>query len=219
MNDCDAISYRPRVHEFIQEMHREVLAGTYRAFWMLNVSIMYCLAHDLITVGETPNTYDAATIAAYVLPGRKELNMVFQFDLMDLDSPKVGTDYVPLRAKAVTVADIRGTIVPWQTFMREEGFWNTCVRSSATYTLFTNLLGRVGYSPRTTTTRARSRVSGVMRLSGAPYRQKCLPSSKLLKAGRSLCTRARSLGSRTSRARGESRNTKTSRRSITGTSA
>lgn len=55
--------------------------------------------------------------------------MVFQFDLMDIDSPKVGQDFVSLRAKSITLAEIRGAIAPWQTFKREEGFWNACVLS------------------------------------------------------------------------------------------
>ncbi len=58
----------PRIHEFLQEMNREVLAG-----------------RNLITVGETPG----ATVADAVLytdPARGEVNMVFTFEHMELDS-------------------------------------------------------------------------------------------------------------------------------------
>ncbi|KAG9310482.1 hypothetical protein JVU11DRAFT_9626 [Chiua virens] len=44
--------------------------------------------HDLITVGEMPFTHDAFALMEYVLPKNKELDMVFNFDLMDLDSPE-----------------------------------------------------------------------------------------------------------------------------------
>ncbi|KAI6165427.1 glycoside hydrolase family 13 protein [Pisolithus thermaeus] len=94
----------PRVHEYIKQMHAEVLSK-----------------YDLITVGETPFTHDATQLAAYVLPQNKELNMVFNFDLMDLDSP----DYSPLVRKAWTLADFRDVIRRWQQFKRDEGFWNT----------------------------------------------------------------------------------------------
>lgn len=94
----------PRVHEYIKQMHAEVLSK-----------------YDLITVGETPFTHDATQLAAYVLPKNKELNMVFNFDLMDLDSP----DYSPLVRKAWTLAEFRDVIRRWQQFKRDEGFWNT----------------------------------------------------------------------------------------------
>ena len=42
-----------------------------------------------MTVGETPLTHRAEDIAAYVLPQNKELNMVFQFEVVDMDSSPV----------------------------------------------------------------------------------------------------------------------------------
>ena len=55
----------PRVHEFLQEMNREVLSR-----------------YDLITVGETPGvtTEEAKKEREY---GWQRLNMVFQFEHMD----------------------------------------------------------------------------------------------------------------------------------------
>ncbi|KIK92345.1 glycoside hydrolase family 13 protein [Paxillus rubicundulus Ve08.2h10] len=93
----------PRVHEYIKEMHTEVLSH-----------------HDLITVGETPFTHDASELAAYVLPQNKELNMVFHFELMDLDSP----DYSPLVKKAWKLAELKDVVRRWQRYKRDEGFWN-----------------------------------------------------------------------------------------------
>nr|BAV92596.1 maltase MalT [Pholiota microspora] len=97
----------PRVHQFIKEMNTKVLSK-----------------HDLITVGETPFTYDAEQLAGYVLPANNELNMVFHFELMDLDSPKAGHDYEALRFKEWSLSELKRTISRWQTFKREEGFWN-----------------------------------------------------------------------------------------------
>jgi len=58
----------PRIHEFLQEMHREVFAGR----------------EGLITVGEMPGvTVDEAKL--YTDPGRRELDMVFQFEHVQVD--------------------------------------------------------------------------------------------------------------------------------------
>ena len=76
--------------------------------------------HDLITVGETPFTHDASALAAYVLPQNKELNMVFHFELMDLDSPAES----PLVKKAWRLAELKAVVGRWQTYKREQGFWN-----------------------------------------------------------------------------------------------
>ena len=80
---------------------------------------------DLITVGETPFTHDASELAAYVLPSNKELNMVFQFELMDLDSSKEGQDCSPLVFREWKLSELKEIIGRWQTYKREEGFWNT----------------------------------------------------------------------------------------------
>ncbi|KAH7884182.1 glycoside hydrolase family 13 protein [Phlebopus sp. FC_14] len=93
----------PHVHEYIKEMHAEVLSH-----------------HDLITVGETPFTHDPNTLAAYVLPQNKELNMVFNFDLMDIDSPQDA----PLLCKQWTLREFKEVVRRWQVCMRDEGYWN-----------------------------------------------------------------------------------------------
>ena len=58
----------PRVHEFLQEMNREVLSK-----------------YDIMTVGETPGVTPKEGIL-YTDPSRHELNMVFQFEHVDLGS-------------------------------------------------------------------------------------------------------------------------------------
>ena len=67
----------PRIHEFLQEMHEEVLDN-----------------YDIMTVGEGPGiNLDNAPL--YVDEGRKELNMIFHFDHMFIDNGP-GGKYDPI---------------------------------------------------------------------------------------------------------------------------
>ncbi|KAF5312242.1 hypothetical protein D9619_003794 [Psilocybe cf. subviscida] len=125
----------PRVHEFIKEMHTKVLSQ-----------------HDLITVGETPFTYTTEELVPYVLPANKELQMVFNFDLMDLDSPKEGVDFNPLRNKQWTLDELKGTVGRWQGMLREEGFWNATFMENHDHSRAVSRFG----STATYTTRALS---------------------------------------------------------------
>ncbi|KIL63507.1 glycoside hydrolase family 13 protein [Amanita muscaria Koide BX008] len=94
----------PRVHEYIREMNAKVLSK-----------------YDVMTVGETPFTHDESILAEYGLPKNKELNMLFSFDLMDIDSPPE----VPLQCRAWKLSQLKDIIGKWQKFKRDEGFWNT----------------------------------------------------------------------------------------------
>jgi oligo-1,6-glucosidase len=93
----------PRIHEFLHEMHGEVLAG-----------------RNLITVGETPSV-TVADGRAYSDPAREEVDMVFTFEHVDLDSAPGGTkwDIVPLR-----LADLKDTLSRWQVGLADVG-WNS----------------------------------------------------------------------------------------------
>src|SRR5690606_2248490 len=57
----------PKIHDYLQEMHQEVMAK-----------------HDILTVGEMPGA-SVEDAKLYTDPNRKELNMVFTFEHMDLD--------------------------------------------------------------------------------------------------------------------------------------
>lgn len=92
----------PRVHEFIQEMNREVLSK-----------------YDLITVGETGNVPVSEAEKFANIDG-SELNMIFQFEHVELVPGKVGkwTDKKP------TLAALRSCLNKWQTTL--EGIaWNS----------------------------------------------------------------------------------------------
>ena len=93
----------PRVHEFLQEMNREVLSK-----------------YDVLTVGETPHT-SSDEAALYTDASRHELNMVFQFDHMHLDYDENGK-YAKTR---VYLPDLKRVMTEWQEKMAACGGWNS----------------------------------------------------------------------------------------------
>ncbi|CAE6481757.1 hypothetical protein ACGC1H_001158 [Rhizoctonia solani] len=94
----------PHVHEYLQEMHREVLSRYPNYF----------------TVGESPFTHDPRDLLPYVLPERKELQMMFQFELADIDAT-----HNPLIPRTPSLPEIKSVINKWQTFMFNHGGWNS----------------------------------------------------------------------------------------------
>ena len=62
-------------------------------------------------------------LARFVLPKNKELNMIFQFELMDIDSSGK-TRANPLIPRKWKLTEFKEVINRWQTFLREDGFWN-----------------------------------------------------------------------------------------------
>ena len=92
----------PRVHEFLHEMHEEVL-GKY----------------DIMTVGETANTNSDQAIF-YTDPAREELDMVFHFDHMHLDYGPFGK-FSDVRFK---MSDLRDVMTKWQDKLAGRG-WNS----------------------------------------------------------------------------------------------
>jgi oligo-1,6-glucosidase len=93
----------PRIHEFLQEMHREVFTGR---------------REQLLLVGETPG----ATVADALLftdPAREELDMVFQFEHVGLDFE--GSKFSP---KPLRLTDLKATFGRWQTGLADVG-WNS----------------------------------------------------------------------------------------------
>ena len=93
----------PRIHEFLQEMHREVFAGRPGA---------------LLTVGEMPGvTVDQALL--FTDPARAEVDMVFQFEHVDLDHGTSKWDIRPFRLR-----DLKATFARWQAGLGRVG-WNS----------------------------------------------------------------------------------------------
>ncbi len=93
----------PRVHEFLQEMNREVLSH-----------------YDVMTVGEAPHT-SADEAALYTDERRKELDMVFHFDHMHLDYGKYGK----FSDRRFKLADLKTVMTRWQKVMEVHHGWNS----------------------------------------------------------------------------------------------
>jgi oligo-1,6-glucosidase len=92
----------PRIHEYLKEMNREVLSK-----------------YDIVTVGETP-CVTVADARRYTGENEHELNMVFQFEHMDLDLGPQGK----WCENRILLADLKNTISKWQTGLAGTG-WNS----------------------------------------------------------------------------------------------
>ena len=93
----------PRIHEFLQEMHREVFAGR---------------PERLLTVGEMPGvTVEQARL--FTDPARAEVDMVFQFEHVGLDF-----DGDKWHARPLRLTDLKASFGRWQAGLAEVG-WNS----------------------------------------------------------------------------------------------
>lgn len=93
----------PRIHEFLQEMNNEVLSN-----------------YDIMTVGEMPGvTPEEGKL--YTGEERKELNMVFQFEHMDLDTQPGKSKW---HLKPLDLRDLKKSLGKWQSEL-EDGGWNS----------------------------------------------------------------------------------------------
>lgn len=92
----------PKIHDYLQEMHREALAD-----------------YDVMTVGEMPGV-NVEQAKLYTDDSRNEVNMVFQFEHVDLDSGPGGKwDLKPLQ-----LTDLKNNFTKWQTGLEDIG-WNS----------------------------------------------------------------------------------------------
>lgn len=92
----------PRVHEYLQEMNRKVLSK-----------------YDLITVGECSGvTIEEAK--KYASSKGNELNMVFQFEHMDLD----GGETFKWNHMKIKLSELKTVMSKWQTELHEAA-WNS----------------------------------------------------------------------------------------------
>jgi oligo-1,6-glucosidase len=92
----------PKLHDYLQEMHREVLAGR----------------SELLTVGEMPGvTVDEARL--FTDPERAEVDMVFQFEHVGLDYGTSKWDLHPLDLR-----DLKASFGRWQAGLATVG-WNS----------------------------------------------------------------------------------------------
>jgi len=95
----------PRLHEFLQDIRKEVLSK-----------------YDTITVGEMPFVDNVNEIIQVVGQEKDELNMIFIFDIVTVDT-EPGYPRMTLHDWKPDV--LRKIITRWQTVMQERGGWNS----------------------------------------------------------------------------------------------
>jgi oligo-1,6-glucosidase len=101
-NGCTSFVCGPRVHEYLQEMHREVFDGR----------------GTLLNIGEMPGV-SVNEARLFTDPTRRELDMVFQFEHMELDQGVTKWNARPLR-----LTDLKASLGRWQEGLAKDG-WNS----------------------------------------------------------------------------------------------
>jgi len=91
---------QPGIHKLIEEMNREVLSR-----------------YDIVTVGETLNVTPADGLL-YTGADRNELNMIIQFELMDIDSGPGGKWDI----RDWTLYELKKIVSKWQTELDDKGW-------------------------------------------------------------------------------------------------
>ncbi|MEG0276797.1 MAG: alpha-glucosidase [Coprobacillus sp.] len=92
----------PRIHEFLQEMNREVMAK-----------------YDVMTVGEI-TACSVEQAIQYTSDNTHELNMLFQFEHTDVDAGEYGK-WTPI---PLDLVKLKRSFSKWQNGLKEEG-WNS----------------------------------------------------------------------------------------------
>ena len=101
--DAGILAEGPQLHDYLQEMHRETLAG-----------------RDVVTIGESWSATPETAIL-YCGSDRKELSMVFQFDHVKSGwDPKFGK----WKPKPFDLPRFRKTFFDWQMALSDDG-WNS----------------------------------------------------------------------------------------------
>lgn len=94
----------PRLHEFIQEMNREVMSQ-----------------YDCMTVGEAPGS-NSENASLFVDPARKELDMIFTFEHMNIDRVP-GHVNRKWELKPFRLTELKQVMSDWQVNLEGRG-WN-----------------------------------------------------------------------------------------------
>ncbi len=92
----------PRIHEYLREMNEQALSG-----------------YDVMAVGEMPGVTPEQAVQ-FTSPDNKEVNMVFQFETMDIDSGEGGK----WNLKPWRLADLKAVTNKWQYGLNGKG-WNS----------------------------------------------------------------------------------------------
>ncbi|KAL2802990.1 glycoside hydrolase superfamily [Aspergillus granulosus] len=141
----------PRMHEYLREMREQVFDkyGTGD--------------RDIMTVGELGFTKDEQSVATYVANDRKELNMVFTGDIVDMDfgpNHKYDrADFHPSKIRQITNL--------WQTAMPKFDGWNTVYLDN--HDSGRSLSRYASDVPEHRATAAKMLATYMMTLSGTPF--------------------------------------------------
>lgn len=92
------------MHEFLREMNTKVLSK-----------------YDTMTIGESPHTADPQHVLRYVGSGDKQLDMVFQFDLVDLGIGKTHK----YEFEGYQLPEMKEVVGKWQNIIQGTGGWTT----------------------------------------------------------------------------------------------
>ena len=133
----------PRVHEYLQEMNREVLSK-----------------YDIVTVGEGPGV-NLEHGPRYVSAKEKELNMVFHFDHLTIDFGPEGK-YDPIPVDFIRFKEI---FRQWDEALAEDG-WNSIFLGNHD---FSRIVSRFGNDGQYHNKSAKLLVTLLMSLRGTPY--------------------------------------------------
>lgn len=133
----------PKIHEYLKEMNDEALAG-----------------YNVLTVGEMPGASPEDAIL-YTDPANKELNMIFTFEHMDLDSGAGGKwDVKPLH-----LPDLKANLAKWQTSLNERG-WNSLYWNNHDQP---RIVSRFGNDTKYRTLSAKMLATCLHMMKGTPY--------------------------------------------------
>ena len=102
----------PRMHEFLREMNDKVLSK-----------------YDAMTVGEMPFVDDEAEIMRTIAADRRELNMIFIFDIVNIDRTP-GDPHAFETLRAFDASDISAILSRWQHAMAAHNGWNALFLSN-----------------------------------------------------------------------------------------
>ncbi|KAK2062461.1 alpha amylase [Colletotrichum caudatum] len=94
----------PRIHEFLREMNAKVLNR-----------------YDTVTVGELPHTPDPQHVLKYISAADRQLDMVFQFDIVDLGQG-IGYKY---QTREWKLPELKRIVAKWQQFIEGTDGWTT----------------------------------------------------------------------------------------------
>jgi oligo-1,6-glucosidase len=136
----------PRIHEFLHEMHERVFASR---------------ADRTLTVGEMPGV-SVEQARLFTDPARAELDMVFQFEHVDLDyGPGGKWDHRP-----ASVLDLKRNLTMWQEGLADVG-WNSLYWNNHDQPRVVSRFGDDGPEHRVASAKALGTVLHLMR--GTPY--------------------------------------------------